>query len=217
MSTIPCSGLSVAADGRSYCFWRAEQPEYQSYHDHEWGRPVQDDQRLFEKICLEGFQSGLAWITILRKRAQFRVAFDDFDFSKVAHYTERDVARLLADRGIVRNRAKIMSTINNARRACELRQETGSLAAWLWQFAPAAGSRAVLHKHDDWLRNTTSEPALRLSQALKQRGWSFVGPTTMHAFMQAMGLINDHLSGCACRAEIEAQRQAVALLPPWLP
>jgi len=211
MSSNPTPGLIIAADGRAHCFWRAEAAEYQDYHDHEWGRPVTDDIRLFEKICLEGFQSGLSWITILRKREQFRAAFDGFDFRRIACYNEDDVTRLLTNAGIVRNRAKIVSTINNARRACELVDETGSLATWLWQFAPAPSERPERITLDDWRANTSSAASVNLSKALKKQGWSYVGPTTMYAFMQAMGFINDHLSGCACRTEIEEQRGRLSL------
>lgn len=197
-------GLIVDVQGHAHCFWRDTMPEY---HDHEWGRPVGDDVRLFEKICLEGFQSGMAWITILHKRENFRTAFDDFHFRKVATYGEADVERLLGDAGIVRNRAKIVSTINNARRACELVDETGSLAAWLWRFEPRADDRPAVVDLDYWNANTTSHASVELSKALKKRGWTFVGPTTIYAFMQAMGLVNDHLTGCACRAIIERERR----------
>jgi DNA-3-methyladenine glycosylase I len=178
------------------------------YHGGEWGRPVGDDVRLFEKICLEGFQSGLAWITILRKRENFRAAFDGFDFHRVARYGEADIERLLGDAGIIRNRAKIVSTINNARRAIELIGETGSLAAWFWQFEPAAKDRPKILTLDYWQANPTSEASVALSKALKKRGWTFVGPTTVYAFMQAMGLVNDHLTGCTCRTIVEAERKA---------
>lgn len=202
--TIPdTSGLTVDANGTAHCCWRAIMP---AYHDHEWGRPMTDDRRLFEKICLEGFQCGMAWITILRKRENFRTAFDDFDFRRVAHYTEDDVARLLGNADIVRNRAKIVSTINNARCACELVEETGSLMAWLQQFEPPADERPPVVTLDYWKTNTTSAASIRLSQALKKRGWTFIGPTTIYAFMQATGLINDHLTGCICRDEIENAR-----------
>ena len=205
MSTLD-AGLSLAEDGRTYCYWRTEQPEYQHYHDHEWGRPVNDDRLLFEKICLEGFQSGLAWITILRKREHFRAAFDGFDFRRVAHYGDAEVARLLANPGIVRNRAKILSAINNAKQACALVDETGSLSDWLWQFAPGFDERSRVVTLEHWRSNTSSAASQQLSAALKRRGWSFVGPTTMHAMMQAVGMINDHLSGCACRDEVERAR-----------
>jgi DNA-3-methyladenine glycosylase I len=201
--TIP--GLMTADDGNDYCAWHAAMPEY---HAGEWGRPVADDIRLFEKICLEGFQSGLAWITILRKRENFRAAFDGFDFRRVARYDERDVERLMSNAGIIRNRAKIVSTINNAQRACELVAEAGSLAAWFWQFEPAAKERPKIVTLDYLQANPTSEASANLSGALKKRGWTFVGPTTIHAFMQAMGLVNDHLTGCACRSRIEAERHA---------
>jgi DNA-3-methyladenine glycosylase I len=196
----------LADDGMSYCAWRSAMPHY---HDHEWGRPVIDDIKLFEKICLEGFQAGLSWNTILRKREAFRVAFDGFDFRRVASYDDADVARLLGDTGIVRNRAKIVSTINNARRACELVDECGSLAAWLWQFEAPACVRPQRVTLDYLQSNTSSSESIRLSRALKQRGWSFVGPTTMYALMQATGMVNDHLSGCCCRALVEQQRQQI--------
>jgi len=199
------AGLMRAADGNVYCAWHAAMPDY---HGSEWGMPVADDIRLFEKICLEGFQSGMAWITILRKRANFRAAFDGFDFHRVAHYDDEDIARLMADAGIVRNRAKIVSTINNAQRALELINEAGSLAAWFWQFEPAAKDRPRSVTLDYWQANPTSEASIALSKALKKRGWSYVGPTTIYAFMQAMGLVNDHLSGCVCRERIEAARKA---------
>lgn len=169
--------------------------------------PVADDIQLYEKICLEGFQAGMAWITILRKREQFRAAFEGFDFRRVAQYTEPDIARLMNDPGIVRNRAKIVSTINNARRACELVDETGSLARWLWAFEPTDEERPARVDMAYWTGNPTSPASVRLSKALKKRGWTFVGPTTMYALMQAMGMVNDHLEGCACRPRIEALRQ----------
>ncbi|MBB3213190.1 DNA-3-methyladenine glycosylase I [Herbaspirillum sp. Sphag1AN] len=201
--SMPETGLILGDDGRPYCYWRTEQPEYQRYHDLEWGRPLTDDRLLFEKICLEGFQSGLAWITILRKREHFRAAFDGFDFRRVAAYDDADVVRLLSNPGIVRNRAKILSTINNARRACQLVDEAGSLSDWLWQFAPNVDQLSREVTLEQWRSNTTSEASHQLSDALKQRGWSFVGPTTMYAMMQAVGMINDHLSGCVCRTEVE--------------
>ena len=180
-------GLTTDETGLTRCTWRTVAPEYPHYHDHEWGVPVADDRALYEKICLEGFQVGMAWITILRKREHFRRAFEGFDYQRVARYTEEDIERLIADPGIVRNRAKIVSTINNARRACEWVDETGSLAYWT--------------------ANPTSAASLRLSKALKKRGWTFVGPTTMYAFMQAMGMVNDHLEGCLCRQQIEERRR----------
>ncbi|NVZ95514.1 DNA-3-methyladenine glycosylase I [Pseudomonas sp. D6002] len=199
-------GLITDAAGVTSCTWRTVAPEYPDYHDHEWGVPVADDIALYEKICLEGFQAGMAWITILRKREAFRRAFEGFDFRRVAQYTEQDIERLMADPGIVRNRAKIVSTINNARRACELVDETGSLAAWLWSFEPVADERPAVVDMAYWTANPTSAASTRLSKALKKRGWSYVGPTTMYAFMQAMGMVNDHLEGCTCRPRIEHLR-----------
>ncbi|MFC6339866.1 DNA-3-methyladenine glycosylase I [Pseudomonas sp. CCM 7891] len=197
----------ITHEGITHCAWRTSAPEYRHYHDHEWGLPVADDIQLFEKICLEGFQAGMAWITILRKREHFRRAFEGFDYRKVAQYTEQDIERLMADPGIVRNRAKIMSVINNARRACELVEETGSLAAWMWSFEPSADERPAVVDLAYWTKNPTSKASVRLSRALKKRGWTFVGPTTMYALMQAMGMVNDHLEGCICRQQIEHCRQ----------
>ena len=201
-------GLIIGEDGRKRCFWGASAPDYAVYHDGEWGRPVADDVRLFEKICLEGFQSGLSWLTILRKRENFREGFAGFDFNRVARFAEADVARLLADPGIVRHRGKIESTINNARRAVELVEKEGSLAAFVWRFEPDPSSRP---KHFDWdtLRAMPKTPeSLALSKELKKRGWSFVGPTTMYAFMQGVGIVNDHLDGCFCRTEVDRQRKS---------
>ncbi len=178
-----------------------------AYHDDEWGRPVVDDHRLFEKLCLEGFQSGLSWLTILRKREHFRRAFRGFDPTLVARFTARDVERLVQDAGIVRHRGKITSTINNARRVCEIVDEFGSLSAYIWQWEPAARERTV--RVDRTSIPATTPTSVALSKDLKKRGWTFVGPTTVYAFMQAMGLVNDHLRGCAVRAEVEAARQKV--------
>ncbi len=202
------TGLIEGADGVHRCRWAGSTPDYLAYHDTEWGRPVADDRRLFEKLCLEGFQSGLSWLTILRKREAFREAFLGFDFERLAHFTARDVERLLGNAGIVRHRGKIESVVNNARRACELVEEEGSLAAFLWRFEPDAASRPA---HLTWevLRSMPTTPeSTALSRELRQRGWSFVGPTTAYAFMQAMGLVNDHVDGCALRREAERQRQA---------
>jgi DNA-3-methyladenine glycosylase I len=199
--------LIVGDDGRPRCFWQQEAPEYRDYHDREWGRPTSDDVRLFEKICLEGFQSGLSWLTILRKRENFRRAFAGFDVGKVARFGAKDVTRLLANAGIVRHRGKIESTINNAKRAIELVRETGSLAAHVWRFEPRPESRP---KKLDWptlLKMSRTDESVALSKDLKKRGWSFVGPTTMYAFMQAVGMVNDHLDGCFCRTEIERERK----------
>ncbi|MCX8281202.1 DNA-3-methyladenine glycosylase I [Phyllobacterium sp. 0TCS1.6C] len=202
------TGLMTGEDGLARCFWPGNLPEYIRYHDHEWGRPVADDTRLFEKICLEGFQSGLSWLTILRKRENFRAAFDGFDFRKVARYGEADVERLLADAGIIRHRGKINSAINNAKRAIELIEEKGSLAAYFWSFEPDEGERPKRVDYPTLVANPTSPTSVRLSKDLKKRGWSFVGPTTMYAHMQAMGLVNDHIEGCKCRREVEDLRAA---------
>ena len=205
MARLP-EGLTRGTDGVVRCSWSGSDPLYARYHDEEWGFPVADDRRLFEKICLEGFQSGLSWLTILRKRDSFRAAFRAFDRDRVARFGARDVARLLKDAGIVRHRGKIQSTVNNAKRARELAQEHGSLASFFWSFEPPASDRP---KHLTWpvLRTMAQTPASSaLSKALKQRGWSFVGPTTAYAFMQAMGLVNDHLDGCAVRKRAEQAR-----------
>ncbi len=195
-------------DGRPRCFWGASTPDYAVYHDGEWGRPVADDFRLFEKICLEGFQSGLSWLTILRKRENFRRAFAGFDFNRVARFGDQDVARLLEDAGIVRHRGKIESTINNARRAVELVEKEGSLAAFVWRFEPDPKSRP---QSFDWATLSAmpkTPESTALSKELKKRGWSFVGPTTMYAFMQGVGVVNDHLDGCFCRKDVERTRKA---------
>ena len=190
------------------CSWPGEDELYIRYHDREWGRPVVDDQRLFEKICLEGFQSGLSWITILRKRENFRTAFSDFDPKAVARFGARDVQRLLKDAGIVRHRGKIESTINNAQRALELIDERGSLAAYFWSWEPQPKNRPKRLSRD--LIMSTTPESTALSKDLKKRGWTFVGPTTCYAFMQAMGLVNDHVHDCEIRAEIERARQRLS-------
>jgi DNA-3-methyladenine glycosylase I len=191
----PETGVMTGDDGVARCWWGSGDPAYQRYHDLEWGRPVANDRRLFEKISLEGFQSGLSWLTILRKRENFRRAFDAFDIAAVARFDGRRVRRLLADPGIVRNRAKIEATVNNAGRCLELIHEWGSLAAYIWSYEPAADS-------------DPQGQATVLSKDLKRRGWSFVGPTTVYAFMQAMGLVNDHLQGCDFHQEVERLRAA---------
>jgi DNA-3-methyladenine glycosylase I len=200
------AGLIAGADGRVRCGWSGTDPLYQRYHDLEWGRPMADNVRLFEKLCLEGFQSGLSWITILRKRENFRAAFRGFEIETVAAFGARDVTRLLEDAGIVRHRGKIESTINNARRSLEIIGEHGSLARFYWAFEPPARER----KHRlDWATLRTlgqTDASNRLSKALRRRGFSFVGPTTAYAFMQAMGLVNDHIEGCAVRAVVEEER-----------
>jgi len=199
------------------CWWPGEDELYVRYHDHEWGRPVTDDRRLFEKICLEGFQSGLSWITILRKRENFRKAFKDFDPALVARFGARDVQRLLKDAGIVRHRGKIESTINNARRALELVDEQGSLAAYFWSWEPAASSRPKQISHAALKKMSITEQSTALSKDLKKRGWTFVGPTTCYAFMQAMGLVNDHIDECYVRAEIERERKGFSRPRPLAP
>lgn len=195
--------MQTGADGVDRCRWPGEDELYRRYHDHEWGMPVIDDNRLFEKVCLEGFQSGLAWITILRKRENFRAAFAGFDIETVAGFGNGDVERLLNDAGIVRHRRKIESTINNAQRAVELIEAEGSLAAWLWSFEPAEpeGTRT----HETPVPSTTPT-SIRLSRELKARGWTWVGPTTAYALMQAMGLVNDHVDGCASKAVVDQAR-----------
>ena len=201
------SDVLTGSDGIARCAWVGDDDEYRRYHDEEWGVPLHGDRALFEKMALEGFQAGLSWITILRKRPRFREVFAGFDPALVAAFGERDVARLMADAGIVRNRAKIISTLNNARRACELVQESGSLAKWLWSFEPAPEERPAVVDLAYWKANPTSPASVRLSKALKKRGWTYVGPTTMYALMQAMGMVNDHLEGCVCRPQIEALRR----------
>jgi DNA-3-methyladenine glycosylase I len=203
-------GLLVGEDGRMRCAWHGGLDDYRRYHDEECGHPVTSDQRLFEKICLEGFQSGLSWLTILRKRESFRAAFAGFDFDKVAAFDEEDIARCLADTGIVRHRGKIVSTINNARRAQELRAEFGTLARYFWSFEPKPEERPARVEWDVIVANPTTPTSVRLSKDLKKRGWTFVGPTTVYAFMQAMGLVNDHVEGCFCRAEVENKRNLLA-------
>lgn len=209
-------GLFTADDDpRPRCAWCRATPEYRRYHDEEWGFPVTDDRRLFEKLCLEGFQSGLSWLTILNKRANFRRAFDDFDAERVARYTAADVSRLLGDAGIVRHRGKIESTINNAQRVLALRAEFGSLAAYAWGYEPAAASRPRRLSWEVLRAMATSPESVAMSKDLKKRGFSFVGPTTVYAFMQAMGLVNDHVEGCTSRAAAQAAR--AAMVPPARP
>lgn len=185
-------GLIKGEDGKSRCWWCGNDPQYVEYHDKEWGRAVHDDTRLFEKICLEGFQAGLSWLTILRKRESFREAFSGFEFEKVAKFKKRNVEKLLKNDGIVRHRGKIESVINNAGRAISLAEEFGSLDAYFWQFQPK--SHPVLKSKKEIVATTAESTAL--SKDLKKRGWSFVGPTTSYAFMQSMGMVNDHVLGC---------------------
>ena len=192
-------GLIRSGDRRWRCFWAGSEGIYLRYHDTEWGFPVDADQRLFEKLCLEGFQAGLSWLTILKKREAFRRAFAGFDFEKVARFGRRQVGQLLQNAGIVRHRGKIESTVNNARRACELADEVGSLAAYFWRFEPLPSSRPRRLTRAALMKLTASQESQALARDLKRRGFSFVGPTTVYAFMQAMGLINDHAEGCAFR------------------
>jgi DNA-3-methyladenine glycosylase I len=195
----------IFEDGRKRCHWCSSTPEYVAYHDREWGFPVDDDRRLFEKLSLEGFQSGLSWRTILMKRDNFRAAFSSFDFDRVARFTARDVKRLLADAGIVRHRGKIEAVINNARRAREMVKAEGSLTAFFWKYAPAREAAKPVFM-------ATSPESIALSKELKKRGWKFVGPTTVYAFMQAMGLVNDHAADCVFRDRAERQRRRAARL-----
>jgi DNA-3-methyladenine glycosylase I len=189
----------LGPDGKARCRWSGAAPEFFGYHDTEWGFPVDDDHRLFEKLSLEGFQSGLSWRTILVKRDNFRTAFHDFDFDRIARFTRRDVDRLLKDPGIVRHRGKIEAVINNAQRAQELVKQEGSLAAFIWRYEPDRSAKPQTA--------STSAESIALSKALKKQGWKFVGPTTVYAFMQAMGLINDHAEGCVIRAKVERARR----------
>jgi DNA-3-methyladenine glycosylase I len=207
---LDASGLFRADDGAARCRWCRASPAYQHYHDHEWGFPVADDRRLFEKICLEGFQAGLSWLTILNKREAFRSGFANFEAERVARFKEADVLRLLADAGIVRHRGKIESTINNAKRVIELRAEFASLAAYAWRFEPAPASRPERLTLDALTTMTQSAESVAMSKDLKKRGWSFVGPTTVYAFMQAMGVVNDHLEGCHVRKTALQARQAMS-------
>jgi len=189
-------------DGKPRCKWAGSAPDFFHYHDTEWGFPVGDDIRLFEKICLEGFQSGLSWRTILDKRENFRAAFKGFDFHKVARFTEKDVERLVQDAGIIRHRGKIEATINNAKRAVEMAEKEGSLAAFFWRYEPDPDSLGKPQTA------STSPESVQLSKDLKKLGWKFVGPTTVYAFIQAMGLINDHVEGCVVRDQVAKARKA---------
>lgn len=207
-NTAAPTGLFTDDQQVTRCVWCRATPAYQHYHDHEWGFPVQDERRLFEKICLEGFQAGLSWLTILNKREAFRRGFSEFDIDQVSKFGEAESKRLLLDAGIVRHRGKIASTINNAIRAQELRHEFGSLASYFWRFEPAPGSRPSQITRQSMTGVTTSPESVALSNDLRKRGWTFVGPTTMYAFMQAMGLVNDHIEGCAARARALDARTA---------
>lgn len=187
-------------DGQERCRWCDAAPEFLDYHDTEWGFPVSDDHRLFEKLCLEGFQSGLSWRTILAKRENFRAAFHNFDFDRIARFTQRDISRLLKDEGIVRHRGKIEAVINNARCAQDLVEREGSLATFIWRYEP---DEKQLPEPQS---TSTSAESISLSKDLKKLGWKFVGPTTVYAFMQAMGLINDHVGDCVIRPKVEKAR-----------
>jgi len=203
-------GLVRNEDGVTRCWWGGgEAVEYRAYHDHEWGMPVTDDARLFEKLVLEGFQSGLSWLTILRKREGFRKAFAGFDFRRVAEFGPADVERLLQDASIVRHRGKIQSTINNAQRALELVEAEGSLAAFVWAYEPEGSARPARMDRDALFELSQTDASRALAKELKRRGWTYVGPMTVYAFMQAMGLVNDHLEGCPARDRVEAARNAL--------
>jgi DNA-3-methyladenine glycosylase I len=201
----PDDGLRVGEDGLARCSWADSAPEYRDYHDTEWGFPVADDIRLFEKLSLEGFQAGLSWLTILRKREAFRAAFAGFDFRRVADFSERDVERLLGDAGIVRHRGKIEAVINNASRAIELVEAEGSIATFVWRYEPAppAGRLDLATR----AANPTTPESVALAKEFKRRGWRFLGPTTVYAFMQAMGLAEDHLDGCSAKPRAQAARE----------
>jgi DNA-3-methyladenine glycosylase I len=209
---VSADGLARGDDGVVRCFWGDSAPEYRAYHDTEWGFPVDDDRRLFEKLSLEGFQSGLSWLTILRKREAFRRAFANFDIERVARFRERDVKRLLDDASIVRHRGKIEATLNNAQRAVELVDEEGSLAAYVWRFEPDPASRPRRLTWAALLELGQTPESQAMAKDLKRRGWRFVGPTTVYAFMQAMGLVNDHVHGCALREP--AERARAEFTPP---
>lgn len=198
------SETTAAPDGLPRCRWSASAPDFFEYHDKEWGFPVDDDRRLFEKLCLESFQSGLSWRTILAKRENFRAAFHHFDYEKVAEFEEKDIERLLQDAGIVRHRGKIEAVINNAKRAKELVAREGSLAAYFWKFEADPEQSAAPQTV------STSPESVALSKELKKMGWKFVGPTTVYAFMQAMGLVNDHSEGCMIRAKAREAREKFA-------
>ncbi len=200
-------GLIAGDDGRLRCWWSSG-TDYAAYHDHEWGRPSADDSRLFEKLSLEGFQAGLSWLTILRKRENFRRAFADFDINEVATFGSADVTRLLADAGIVRHRGKIEATINNATRALALRTQFSSLAAYVWRWEPKSADRPRRITRNVLTELTESPQSIAMSKDLKKRGWRFVGPTTVYSFMQAMGLVNDHITGCQMRDEVRLARAA---------
>lgn len=199
-------GLISGPDGKMRCWWHGNDPEYLHYHDEEWGHPVDEDQRLFEKISLEGFQAGLSWLTILRKRDNFRTAFDQFDYKKITHYDQKKIEELLQNEGIIRHRGKIEAVINNAQRMHELLNEFPSFAAYVWSFEPNDFERPESYDFLTLKKLGHTEQSTALSKDLKKRGWKFVGPTTCYAFMQSMGIVNDHIEGCCCREIIEDKR-----------
>lgn len=209
MSSDLPEGLLAHDDGSTSCWWSGDDVLYRHYHDTEWGRPTTNDVQLFEKVCLEGFQAGLSWITILRKRENFRAAFAGFDPERVASYSSADVERLLQDAGIIRHRGKIEATINNAQHVSDLLDEFSSVAAYFWQFEPADAARPVNADFASLSPLAITAESTALSKDLKKRGWKFVGPTTMYALMQAMGMVNDHLEGCDARDTVEAERKAL--------
>ncbi len=203
----PENGLIEGIDGNLRCWWHGNDPEYLRYHDEEWGVPVDDDVRFFEKINLEGFQAGLSWLTILRKRQNFRKAFDNFDYKKIAKYDDKKIESLVQNAGIIRHRGKIKSVINNANRVQEVIKEFGSFATYIWRFEPDDKVRPKTYDYKTLSQITFSAESTALSKDLKKRGWSFVGPTTCYAFMQSMGIVNDHIEGCCCRQKIEEERK----------
>lgn len=202
------TGLLTTGNKTQYCWWAGTDPLYIRYHDEEWGRPVKDDIRLFEKICLEGFQAGLSWYAILKRRENFRRAFAGFDFEKVSRFSKRDVARLLKDPGIIRHRGKIEAAINNAQKVGDIIDEFGGLGNYFWRFEPEPKSRPKKLTRETLIGMPITPESKALSKDLKRRGFQFVGPTTMYAHMQAMGLVNDHVEGCHCRAAVEKERKA---------
>lgn len=201
-------GVRIGADGRPMCWWSVGEPLYQSHHDLEWGRPVADDRETFETLCLEGFQSGLSWLTILRKRENFRRAFASFDMEALSRFNADDIDRLMQDPGIVRHRGKIEATLNNATRCLELVDEVGSLAAHVWSFEPKPGPRSGPFNWDALTQLGVIPEAKALSKDLKRRGWSFVGPTTVQSTMESIGIVDHHVEACALREEVEAERAA---------
>ncbi|EJF90322.1 DNA-3-methyladenine glycosylase I [Bartonella tamiae] len=194
-------GLITGVDGKERCFWVGNNSLYCTYHDKEWGKVVKDPYRLFEKICLEGFQAGLSWLTILTKRENFRSAFEGFDYNKIALYDENKVASLLQDKGIVRHQGKICSVINNAKRVLELEQTETQLSDYFWSFKPSEEERFDRVDYETLIAHPTTPASHRLSKDLKKRRWTFVGPTTCYSFMQAVGIVNDHIEGCFCREQ----------------